>query len=194
MEGQRIVIDGGLRNRIHQCSGDRVRVRGIGNVAADELPRITIRTPRTFDLGIGGAVYANIGASAGGGVAHNGCGGTKIADVSGALNVALNGSGDVDVTRVGGALEAALNGSGSLTIARCDGDAEASLNGSGDLTIGNVGGPLEAALHGSGSLRAGNTAGRRNCRCWARVISTRARCVDRWKRRCAARARWMWLR
>jgi hypothetical protein len=158
VEGDRVVIDGGLRNRLQGCTstlagGERVRVRGLGNVARTDLPRITLRTPRALNLSIGGAVYSSIGASAGGSVAHNGCGDTDIADVSGALDVALNGSGDVDVTRVTGALNAALNGSGSLTVARADSDAELRLNGSGDLRAGAVRGDVDAVLAGSGGLR-----------------------------------------
>jgi hypothetical protein len=155
--GDRVVIDGGLRNRLQGCTntmgGERVRVRGIGNVSRTELPRITLRVPRTLNLSIGGAVFSSIGASAGGSVAHNGCGDTDIADVSGDFDVALNGSGDVDVSRVGGALEAALNGSGSLQVRRTIGDAELRLNGSGDLVAGPVGGAVDAELAGSGGLR-----------------------------------------
>lgn len=159
VEGGRIVIDGGLRNRIRSCSDQQVNVRDVGNVRREDLPRITIRAPRTLDLGVGGAVFANVGASAGGEVALNGCGSITMADASGDLELALNGSGDINAARIDGDLEASLNGSGSLTTREVAGGAEASLNGSGDLTIGNVGGPLEAALHGSGSLSAGNTGG-----------------------------------
>lgn len=160
VEGDRVVIDGGLRNRLQGCgsglSGRHVRVRGIGNVRHADLPRITIRTPRTLDLSIGGAVFSDIGASAGGRVAHNGCGAATIAAVSGNLDAALNGSGDVDVARVGGALSAALNGSGALTVRRADGDAELRLNGSGDLRAGPVRGDVDAVLAGSGSLEVEN--------------------------------------
>jgi hypothetical protein len=158
VDGDRVVIDGGLRNRLQGCTstlggGERVRIRGLGNVARTELPRITLRVPRTLNLSLGGSMFTSIGASNGGVVAHNGCGDTTIADVSGALDVALNGSGDVDVTRVGGSLEAALNGSGSLTIDRADADAELRLNGSGDLHAGPVRGDVDAVLGGSGGLR-----------------------------------------
>lgn len=157
VDGDRVVIDGGLRNRFQGCTtnltGSFVRIRGIGNVPQSELPRITLRVPRTLNLSIGGAVTTTIGASNGGVVAHNGCGDTDIADVNGALDVALNGSGDVEVTRVTGALEAALNGSGSLTILRADAAAELQLNGSGDLRTGPVRGDVDAVLAGSGSLR-----------------------------------------
>jgi hypothetical protein len=161
VDGNRVVIDGGLRNRLQGCTstlggGERVRIRGIGAVGRADLPRITLRVPRTLDLSIGGAAFTNIGASGGGSVAHNGCGSTDIADVSGALDVALNGSGDVEVTRVAGALHAELNGSGSLGVTRADADAELRLNGSGDLRTGDVRGDVDGLLAGSGNLRVGN--------------------------------------
>lgn len=157
VDGERVVIDGGLRNRLNGCmtimNSTQVRVRGIGNVNTNELPRITLRVPRNLNLSIGGAVWTDIGASSGGSVAHNGCGDTSVGAVSGDLDIALNGSGDVGVTRVGGELHAALNGSGSLDITRADGDAELRLNGSGDLRVGPVGGAVDALLAGSGALR-----------------------------------------
>lgn len=157
VDGARVVIDGGLRNRLQGCQsglmGESIRIRGIGNIAHSDLPRIVIRTPRMLDVSIGGAVFSNVGASNGGMVAHNGCGDTHVADVSGDLQVALNGSGDVDVTRVSGALDAALNGSGSLAIERTGGDAELRLNGSGDLRAGPVSGDVDAVLSGSGGVR-----------------------------------------
>ena len=157
VDGDRVVIDGGLRNRLQGCqsglTGESIRVRGIGNVPRNQLPRITIRTPRLLNVAIGGAVFSNVGASHGGVIAHNGCGDTHVADVSGNLDVALNGSGDVDVTGVSGALHAALNGSGSLAVQRAGGDAELRLNGSGDLRAGPVAGDVDAVLSGSGGLR-----------------------------------------
>jgi hypothetical protein len=158
VEGDRVVIDGGLRNRLQGCTntltgGEQVRVRGLGNVTRAALPRITLRMPRTLNLSIGGAVFSNIGAARDGVVAHNGCGDTTIGDISDGFDVSLNGSGDVNVSRVGGDLTAALNGSGSLVVARAGGDAELRLNGSGDLRTGPVSGDVDGVLAGSGGLR-----------------------------------------
>lgn len=163
VEGDHVLIDGGLRNRLNGCTtvlGVRqVRVRGVGNVREADLPRVTIRTPRTLDVELGGAVFADIGASGGGEVTLNGCGDTALGASSGALDVTLNGSGDVNAQRVGGALEATLNGSGSLRVASAGEGATLALRGSGDLIVGDVGGPLHAAVQGSGSLRTGSSAG-----------------------------------
>lgn len=166
MTAEGLVIDGGLRNRFRGCSRNlagqvTARISGIGNVRREDLPRITLRVPRTLDLSAAGAIYTEIGASAGGEVAMSGCGDTEIASTSGALVVALNGSGDIDVQSVGGALTATVNGSGSLGVARASGEATLRLNGSGDLQVGDIGGALNAQLAGSGSLHAGDARGAR---------------------------------
>lgn len=164
MTAEGVVIDGGLRNRFRGCTNSlggrtQVRISGIGNVAREDLPRITLRVPRQLDLSAGGAIYTEIGPSAGGVVTMSGCGDTEIADVGGGLDLTLNGSGDIDVTRVAGTLAAVLNGSGSLEVERADAEAALRLNGSGDLQVGQVGGRLNAQLSGSGSLRTGAAAG-----------------------------------
>ena len=53
VEGDRVVIDGGLRNRLRGCTAmfggqPQVRISGIGGVAREDLPRITVRVPRTL--------------------------------------------------------------------------------------------------------------------------------------------------
>lgn len=160
VDGERVVIDGGLRNRFRGCTSmfggqPQVRISGIGGVSREDLPRITLRVPRTLDLDVGGAVFTNVRASAGGRLEFNGCGDTRVAAVSGGLDVELNGSGDVNVADVSGALNASLNGSGSLEVLRAGGNAALRLNGSGDLEVGDVGGVVEARLNGSGSLEVG---------------------------------------
>lgn len=166
MTAEGLVIDGGLGNRFRGCNTGMtgqtvVRIRGIGNVPRSELPRITLRVPRSLDLSAAGAVYTEIGASNGGEVVVSGCGDTNIAATGGALTVTLNGSGDVDVADVRGALSAVVNGSGSLEVERASGEARLRLNGSGDLRVGDVDGALDAVLAGSGSLRARDARGAR---------------------------------
>ena len=159
-----LVIDGGLRNRFRGCTTNltgrtQVRISGAGNVLREDLPRITLRVPRTLNLSAGGAVFTNVGASAGGVVNVSGCGDTEVATASGGLDVTLNGSGDVNVAGVSGTLTAVLNGSGSLDVERAGAEAALRLNGSGDLQVGQIGGPLDAQLSGSGSLRTGAAGG-----------------------------------
>lgn len=161
VEGDRVLIDGGLRNRLRGCGtmlGVRqVRINGIGNVPTAELPHITIHTPRTMHLGVGGAVFSEIGAFGGGDLALNGCGDATVGAASGDLNLALNGSGDAHVGRVQGRLNTALNGSGSLRVDGAGGTGNLVLNGSGDVVVGDVAGEVNALVNGSGSMRVGDT-------------------------------------
>lgn len=166
MEGDHLVVDGGLR--VQGCGGwfqmgsrSSIRVDRYGLIAPNDLQHITLHVPRSLNLSVGGGVHSNIAASQGGRVALNGCGRTDMSDASGPLDLALNGSGDVRVGAVGGALRATLNGSGDVTVARAGGDTALRLNGSGDLNVGDVNGGLEATLVGSGDVRAGNAAGAR---------------------------------
>ena len=94
MTAEGLVIDGGLRNRFRGCTRTltgrtQVRVSGIGNVAREDLPRITLRVPRKLDLNVGGAMFTNVGASAGGVITVGGCGDTEIGAASGGLDVTL---------------------------------------------------------------------------------------------------------
>ncbi|HWA00423.1 MAG TPA: DUF2807 domain-containing protein [Caulobacterales bacterium] len=163
MEGDRLVIDG--RVRISNCGAvwrghePSVRIVGVGSVPRSALPVITIRAPRTVDLSTHGAVFANIGASAGGRLSFDGCGDSTVGAASGDLEVNLHGSGDVDVGPVAGMLQASLRGSGDLRA----GDAQSArlaLAGSGDVSMETVRqGPLEASLGGSGDLRVASVLG-----------------------------------
>jgi hypothetical protein len=154
LEGGRVLIDGDLR--LQGCRNGQVRVQGRGWIPRDELPRIVIRTPRTLDVGMGGAVYGRVGASEGGVLGVFGCGSVDVAAVTGDLRLRVTGSGDVTLADVSGALDVALTGSGDLRATRAGGDATLRLSGSGDLELGRIGGALDASLTGSGSLEAGD--------------------------------------
>ena len=168
VEGGKLVIDGNLANRIHGCGNwnimsagngvEQVNIWGIGNVRSADLPVITLHVPRTLNLNAGGAVFGDVGASAGGHVQIGGCGRVRVADAAGPLDVALTGSGDVDAGAVSGELHARLDGSGDLRVAHAGAGAQAELNGAGDLTIASVAGALTARLDGSGDLRVPGSA------------------------------------
>lgn len=162
VEEGRVIIDGDLR--IQECSSaangrDRVRIAGHGFISRADLPVITIRTPRTLDLSMGGAVFARVGASQGGRVALVGCGDADIGAVTGDLRVQLTGSGDATFAGVSGTLHAALTGSGDMRGGDVGEDAELRLTGSGDLRLGAVSGALDANLTGSGDLQTTNVGG-----------------------------------
>lgn len=144
-----VVIDGNIRTRM--CTDRGVRVEGVGNVPRSDLPTITIRTPRAVNFTSAGAVWADIGASAGGDMVFRGCGDAIVAQSSGDLSVTLAGSGDVDVADVAGTMTARLEGSGNLRGRGAQG-AHLELAGSGNLSMGAVRGDLDANLAGSGNL------------------------------------------
>ena len=83
-EGGTIVVDGGLAHRIRDCHarGDAPRafVRGVGEVRAEGMPQVVIRTPRSVDLASSGAVFGSIGRSAGLELHDSGCSAWTIRD------------------------------------------------------------------------------------------------------------------
>lgn len=158
-ENGRVIVDGGLDQRIRSCRGGPnglkgVMVTGIGLVAPKAMPQITIRTPRSVDLSVGGAVVTAVGRSDGGTMRFRGCGDAKVDAANGPLSLTLDGSGDVDVVEVRGAVNARLDGSGDVRIGPT-GAAALALNGSGDLAVAKVTGGLDARLDGSGDLWVG---------------------------------------
>lgn len=162
LTGGRVVIDGGLRNRLRGCGGFivmgstmPVQIAGIGGVQPANLPTITLRVPRTLDITSSGAVFGDVGASNGGRAQFQGCGSINMAAVNGPLDLEQHGSGDVRVADINGTLRGELDGSGDLRVGRISGGADVTLDGSGDVNIASVGGIATASLDGSGDLNIG---------------------------------------
>ena len=163
----RLVVDGGLRNRVHGCGSwnlfansreQNIMIFGLGSVPQHALPTVTLRVPRDLDLTAAGAVFGDVGASAGGRLSFDGCGRMAVDASAGALDVMQNGSGDLDVASVGGALRVRLNGSGDVRAVSAGAGVQAELVGSGNLMVASMSGPLTARLDGSGDLHVGGTA------------------------------------
>ena len=177
-EGERLVVDGGLRGRIGGCGTigvdfrvfgggrrdepnphvQRVMVRGIGPLTLDRLPVITARVPMRAAVAAGDAVFGKVGLSDALALASNGCGDWIVADVAGPLEIAGHGSGDVHAGRAG-VLHAALSGSGDLEMEDVAGEAAIATHGSGDTKLGRVGRGLSLELAGSGDLEAAGVDG-----------------------------------
>lgn len=155
MDGDAVVVDGGLRRRIQDCGGGRgafeVSVRGVGDVREAEMPVITVRTPRNVDVSVGGAVKSDIGAAAAADLSFSGCGDATVADVAGALDLSSAGSGDVTVGNAASATISAA-GSGDATLAAVAGKLEVSVAGSGSVMAESVAGPLDVSIAGSGDV------------------------------------------
>ena len=177
-EGDRLVVDGGLRGRVGGCGTfgvdwrvfnggregepnphvQRVMVRGIGPLTLDRLPLITAHVPLHAAVAVGDAVFGRVGPSESLVLASNGCGDWTVGDVGGALEIAAHGSGDIHAGRAG-VLHAALAGSGDLTTGDVAGDAALAVHGSADTKLGRVGHGLSVDLSGSGDVTAAEVDG-----------------------------------
>jgi len=151
LERGRLTVDGRLRGRIGNCTEDGAELRGYGFVSHDQMPLITIRTPRDVDLNFTGAGRAEIGETHDLALDVNGCARANAGEAMGDASVDLNGSGEVVVA---GARDASidLNGSGRVRFEAVRGAANAEVNGSGGVIIATLTGSLTVENKGSGSL------------------------------------------
>lgn len=158
-----VIIDGDLGGRaIRNCNsgpadaaqpgqGATVEVRDHGTINIANAPLIVIRSPRTVDVGGGGAVFGSVGRGATSvSVGTAGCGGWTVANVDGPLAISVAGSGGV---RAGTShsLEVSVAGSGDVAVGGT-GAAEVSIAGSGDVNIAAVSGNFESSIAGSGDV------------------------------------------
>jgi hypothetical protein len=153
-DGGRLVIDGQLRGRVRDCNGEggaTVRGYGEGAFTAADLPRITIRAPRTLRVDRSGAGTTEIGATQELNLDISGCSLTIAGDVAGPLELDVAGSGDV---RIGAAqsLNADVAGSAEVNVGAVADGAEIDIAGSGSVTLASLTGSLNADGAGSGSV------------------------------------------
>lgn len=150
-EDGRVIIDGQVRGRISSCRTDSVDLRGYGEIPFSELPRITVRAPRTLQLDRAGAGTTEIGATEALKVDFSGCGGATIGDVAGDLSIDLSGSGEI---RAGAArsLDVDLAGSGDVIVGAVAQGADIDLAGSGAVTLASLTGELSSDGAGSGDV------------------------------------------
>ena len=154
LQGDQVIVDGGLENAIGRCRGGNhldVSVQGVGVVTDADAPVITARVPRAVRVWAGGAVDTTIGPAASADVRVAGCGQARIGNVAGALALSTAGSGAVEVGTSQSATVRAT-GSGSASLGAVAGRLHVSLSGSGDIGAESVRGPLEVQISGSGSV------------------------------------------
>lgn len=151
VEGNRVIVDGQLRNRIGNCRTDGADLRGYENVSGDQMPLITIHAPRALNIDRSGAGTTEIAASQSLDLDFSGCGTANIADVAGDLSLDVAGSG---VLRAGAAhkLNADVSGSGEVSVGAIAEDADVDIAGSGTVTLASLAGDLSADGAGSGNL------------------------------------------
>lgn len=151
VDENKVIIDGQLRRRIGDCSETGVELRGYDTVTTDQLPRITIRAPRTLRVSRGGAGSTEIAAAESVDLELMGCSSVNIAEVTNRLDVELAGSGRVSAVSAT-TLDAELAGSGDVDVGTVSERAEIDIAGSGTVTIATLNGELSADGAGSGNV------------------------------------------
>lgn len=190
--GDQIRIDGGLGrgrvaglriggDRIGSCrsgptdarqpgEGASVEVSRLGRINVADAPLIVIRTPRTVDLSVGGAVHGAVGRGATTvDLGNAGCGDWTVANTEN-LSISMAGSGSVragtstrlDVSVAGSGevragatrnLDVSVAGSGDVWVAEANGPVDVSIAGSGDVTVaGGQVGAVDVSIAGSGDV------------------------------------------
>ena len=162
--GRRTVIDGDLKaSRIRGCGREggevAVQVAGLGEIPLRRAPRIVIRTPRTVEVTVGGAVFGSIGRAVRVTLGNAGCGDWTVANVDRELKVSVAGSGDVRAAAAGAA-RLRVAGPGDISVGPVRGRVDVDVAGSGDVLVGSVAGPLDVNVAGSGgvTIAAGRAA------------------------------------
>lgn len=150
-EDDEIRIDGHLRGRIEDCDDDGVELKGYGTITREQMPRITIRAPRSLSISVSGASNTEIGATQRLSADFAGCGDSTVGDVAEELTLDLAGSGQVRAGTAG-SLDADIAGSGDVTTGAIADGADVSIAGSGTITIASLTGRLDASGAGSGAL------------------------------------------
>jgi len=180
--GPDVYIDGDVRSGMRGChiraGRPSVEVRGRGEVAWDDIPRLVIRTPPDVRLVAGDAVFGAMGRSRDVDFVNRGCGGWLIGNVAGRLRVSQSGSGwvragaadtadlsvagsgRVSTRAIARGLTALSTGAGAIEAAGVSGRLEARIAGSGDITVGaGRVTDMAASVAGSGNVRFGGVAG-----------------------------------
>lgn len=151
----RVIVDGQLRGRVRGCGdeggGAGVRGYGDGEFTTGELPRITIRAPRTLHVDRSGAGSTEIGASESLDLEVSGCSTTTAADVAGELVLDIAGSGNLNAGAAN-SLDADVAGSAAIVTGAIANGATIDIAGSGSVTMASLTGELNSHGAGSGSV------------------------------------------
>lgn len=150
----RVIIDGQLRGRVRNCGdggGASVRGYGDGDFEAADMPRITVRAPRTLRLDRSGAGVTEIGATQTLELDVSGCSTTNVGDVAGELKIDVSGSGNVNAGAAQN-LNADVAGSADVVVGAVASGASIDLAGSGSVTLASLAGELNSDGAGSGTV------------------------------------------
>jgi hypothetical protein len=148
----RVIIDGQLRGRVDDClEGGGASLRGYGELALADLPRITIRAPRAVNLDLSGGSTTEVGPSESVNLDFSGCGAASLGDVVGELSVDVAGSGNIQAGAAH-SLNADVAGSGRVVTGAIADGADIDIAGSGEVVMASLTGSLGADGAGSGNV------------------------------------------
>ncbi len=150
-DGNNVVIDGHLANRVECEDAGSADVRGYSRLGPNDMPQIVVHAPRTLHVDYDGAGVADVGPSQSLKLEVSGCGSATAGDVAGELDVDVRGSGHAQ-TGLAHNLVANVMGSGSLNTGAIADGADVSVFGSGSVTVASLTGSLNGNGHGSGDL------------------------------------------
>jgi len=154
--GSLTLISGDLAHRIMNCQthGEHPSawVRGMGEVAFENMPQIVIHTPKAVVVGTGGAIYGAVGRSGSLDLENSGCSAWTIADVAGDATIRESGAGSVHMGSAG-RLQAQLSGAGNLHATEVREALEATVSGAGGINVESVSGAVMARVSGVGHIK-----------------------------------------
>lgn len=151
VEGGQITVDGRLSRRIERCTDGGADLRDYGSLSSEELPRVTIRAPRSLNVSREGAGSLEIGPTQSVDLDFSSCGTATLGDTTGPLNVDLAGSGRINAGAAQ-SLDADVAGSGALSVGAVAQGANIDIAGSGEVRLASLNGDLSADGAGSGNL------------------------------------------
>ncbi len=144
----------------HMSCDDRddqpsAQVPGLGEIAYDDLPQITVRVPMDAKVVAGGAIYGSAGRSQSLNLVIAGCGDWTVANVQDRLQVEFAGAGKLH-TGSAGNMNLRIAGAATVTTTDVQNGLMLNVAGVGNVRMHNVSGPLDVRLAGGGDVRIDN--------------------------------------
>jgi hypothetical protein len=126
-------------------------VPGVGDIAYDDLPQITVRVPMNAKVVAGGAIYGSAGRSQALNLVVAGCGDWTVANVQNQLWVEFAGSGRLH-TGSAGAMSLRIAGAATVTTTEVLNGLTVEIAGVGNVHVRSASGPLGVHLAGGGDV------------------------------------------
>ena len=128
------------------------KIPGVGDVAFDELPQITVRVPLQAKVVAGGVIYGSVGRSKSLNLLIAGCGAWTVANVQDQLSVDFDGAGQLH-TGSAGTMKLRIAGAATTTTTAVANGLSLGIAGAGNVHARSVSGPLEVHVAGGGDVR-----------------------------------------